>query len=228
MPKPTALLRALVPLSVLAAVATGAACQSPSASQPPGKSIPSPVRTPVPPPHKKYTTPITRLLDNATYQTTRTRFYDPAYVRLAYPNGDVPIKRGVCTDVVIRALRAAGTDLQKNVHEDMRRNFRAYPAKWGLKRPDPNIDHRRVPNLQTYFKRHGKALPVTDRVADYRPGDIVSWRLPNGLDHIGIVADGAVPGEVRHPVIHNIGRGAAEEDVLFAWKITGHYRYFAR
>ncbi|MBC7806522.1 MAG: DUF1287 domain-containing protein [Akkermansiaceae bacterium] len=182
-----------------------------------------------PPTAKKVAdTPVARLLENAKKQTTQTRFYDPAYVSLAYPNGDVSLERGVCTDVVIRALRASGVDLQKTVHEDMRRNFRAYPRKWGLKRPDSNIDHRRVPNLQTYFKRHGKSLPVTDRAADYRPGDIVSWKLPNGLDHIGVVSDALVPGQSRNAIIHNIGRGTEEEDVLFAWKITGHYRYFDR
>lgn len=156
-----------------------------------------------------------------------TRYYDPAYTSLRYPNGDVPMDRGVCTDVVIRALRASGVDLQKNVHEDMRQNFRAYPSKWGLKRPDPNIDHRRVPNLQTYFRRRGKSLPVTQKGSDYLPGDIVSWKLPNGLDHIGVVSDATVAGQNRHAVVHNIGRGAEQEDILFAWKITGHYRYFA-
>ncbi|MBC8137351.1 MAG: DUF1287 domain-containing protein [Fibrella sp.] len=167
------------------------------------------------------------MLENARKQTSQTHLYDPAYVSLTYPNGDVPIERGVCTDVVIRALRASGIDLQKLVHEDMRRSFRAYPSKWGAKRPDPNIDHRRVPNLQTYFRRHGKSLPVTQNKGDYRPGDIVSWKLPNGLDHTGIVSDATVPGQTRNAVIHNIGRGTEQEDVLFAWKITGHYRYFA-
>lgn len=183
---------------------------------------------PAPPTRKIIDSPLRRMLDNARKQTTQTRFYDPAYVSLAYPNGDVPIERGVCTDVVIRALRATGTDLQRNVHEDMRQNFGAYPRKWGLKRPDRNIDHRRVPNLQTYFKRHGKSLPVTANAADYRPGDIVSWKLPNGLDHIGVVSDATVPGQARNAVIHNIGRGTEQEDVLLAWKITGHYRYFDR
>lgn len=168
------------------------------------------------------------MLENAKKQTTKTRFYDPAYVSLPYPNGDVPIERGVCTDVVIRALRATGVDLQKQVHEDMRQNFRAYPKKWGAKRTDSNIDHRRVPNLQTYFKRHGKSLPITQNAGDYRPGDIVSWKLPNGLDHIGIVSDTTVSSQSRYAVIHNIGRGAEQEDILFAWKITGHYRYFVR
>jgi uncharacterized protein YijF (DUF1287 family) len=168
------------------------------------------------------------MLRNAKKQTTVTRLYDPAYVSLRYPNGDVPMDRGVCTDVVIRALRASGVDLQKNVHEDMRQNFRAYPKKWGAKRPDSNIDHRRVPNLQTYFRRHGKSLPVTQNPSDYRPGDVVSWKLPNGLDHIGVVDDTAVAGRNRYAVIHNIGRGAEQEDILFAWKITGHYRYFVR
>lgn len=172
--------------------------------------------------------PIARAVSSAKAQTKRTIYYDPAYVSLSYPGGDVPPDRGVCTDVVVRALRAAGVDLQQKVHEDMRAHFGAYPRKWGLKRPDSNIDHRRVPNLQTYFKRYGKSLPITDRGREYQPGDIVSWKLSNGLDHIGIVSDAAVFGQDRYTVIHNIGRGVEQEDVLFAWKITGHYRYFAR
>jgi len=169
---------------------------------------------------------VSRMLASAHKQTAVTRYYDPAYVSLSYPSGDVPQDRGVCTDVVIRSLRATGKDLQKLVHDDMSGAFSAYPQKWGLRRPDTNIDHRRVPNLQTYFKRHDKLLPVSRNAADYLPGDIVSWQLPNGRDHIGVVSDTLVAGAKRHAVIHNIGQGAREEDVLFAWKITGHYRYF--
>ncbi len=172
------------------------------------------------------TTPTARLLADAHAQTHRTRLYDPAYVTLRYPGGDVPPDRGVCTDVVIRALRAGGVDLQKEVHEDMRRNFAAYPHKWGLRRPDPNIDQRRVPNLRTFFTRRGKSLPVTTSTTDYRPGDIVTWQLTSGLDHTGIVSDDLAASPDHCSVIHNIGRGTREEDVLFAWKITGHYRYF--
>lgn len=161
----------------------------------------------------------------AAQQIGKTLYYDAAYVRLAYPNGDIPLERGVCADVVIRALRTQQIDLQKLLHEDMQANFAAYPQKWKLKRPDSNIDHRRVPNLETWFERHDKALPITDKYSDYQPGDIVSWRLSNGLAHTGVVS-------LKHAydgtplVVHNIGAGAQEEDVLFSWRIVGHYRYF--
>lgn len=153
-----------------------------------------------------------------------TTGYDPAYRKLAYPGGDVPASTGVCCDVVIRALRTAhGFDLQKAVHEDMRAAFAAYPKKWGLKKPDANIDHRRVPNLQTFFQRRGWSIAVTTAGADYQPGDIVTWDLGNGLAHIGIVSDRSAKSGTPL-AIHNIGRGAQQEDVLFAWTITGHYR----
>ena len=165
----------------------------------------------------------------AQAQVGVTLTYDPAYVRLAYPGGDVPTDRGVCSDVVVRAFRnGAKIDLQQRLHEDMRANFARYPALWGLRKPDTNIDHRRVPNLRRYFERQGKSLPVTTRAADYRPGDLVSWTLPNGLAHIGVVSGRrsvADPGRLL--VVHNIGAGAKEEDVLFAWTQTGHYRWFA-
>lgn len=168
----------------------------------------------------------TRLVAGARAQVGVTRSYDPSYVSLAYPGGDVPADRGVCSDVVVRALRAAGLDLQKAVHDDMRGNFAAYLAIWGLKRADPNIDHRRVPNLARWFERQGTAKPVTRQASDYRPGDIVAWRLVNGLAHIGVVSDRrASDGSGRHLVIHNIGQGTREEDVLFAWRQTGHYRW---
>lgn len=158
-----------------------------------------------------------------------TLHYDPAYVRLAYPNGDVPSDRGVCSDVVVRAFRnGAKIDLQQRLHEDMRANFDRYPSLWGLRKPDTNIDHRRVPNLRRYFERQGKSLRVSARAADYLPGDIVSWTLPNGLAHIGIVSSRpAAADPARLLVVHNIGAGAKEEDVLFAWTQTGHYRWFA-
>ncbi|MDO5691338.1 MAG: DUF1287 domain-containing protein [Pseudomonadota bacterium] len=152
--------------------------------------------------------------------------YDPAYVVLAYPGGDVPEGRGVCTDVVIRAYRALGVDLQQRVHEDMKRNFSAYPRLWGLRSTDRNIDHRRVPNLQTFFTRHGSKLPLREGTSHYRPGDLVTWRLPGNLPHIGIVSDRRVPDGQRPLIIHNIGAGSAEEDVLLAYPITGHYRYY--
>jgi hypothetical protein len=166
------------------------------------------------------------LVRAARSQVGVTVVYDGAYVRLAYPGGDVPIDRGVCTDVLVRALRAQGQDLQKLVHEDMRANFRAYPALWGLRRPDRNIDHRRVPNLERYLQRRGMALAVSAAAGDYRPGDIVSWRLPGGLPHIGIVSDArAADGSGRPLVVHNIGQGTREEDVLFALKPVGHFRW---
>lgn len=155
--------------------------------------------------------------------------YDPSYVGIDYPNGDVPATMGVCTDVVIRSLRRAyGVDLQKNVHEDMKANFSAYPTIWGLTRTDKNIDHRRVPNLEVYFARMGQDLPITKDPKDYKPGDIVAWRLDGnsgkgGLAHIGIVSDRlSVTGIPL--IIHNIGGGPEESDMLFDHKITGHYR----
>ena len=152
--------------------------------------------------------------------------YDPAYVRLPYPGGDVPPDTGVCTDEVIRAYRAVGIDLQKEVHEDMAANFSAYPRKWGRREPDPNIDHRRVPNLMVFFSRKGESLPITDRADDYAPGDLVTWDLGRGLTHIGMVVDRKAMLARRYMIVHNIGQGPKMEDVLFDWKITGHYRYF--
>lgn len=173
------------------------------------------------------------LLDAAHAQVGVTLRYDPAYVRLPYPNGDVPLDRGVCSDVVIRAYRALDIDLQQRVHEDMRAHFSAYPALWRLRRPDRSIDHRRVPNLETFFTRHGRRLPVSADPADYRPGDLVTWRLPGNLPHIGIVTTrrdaggslAALPLAPRPWIVHNVGAGAQVEDVLFAWPIAGHFRY---
>src|SRR2546429_2841892 len=130
-----------------------------------------------------------RVVASANEQPEQTRSYDPSYVKIAYPGGDVPLERGACTDVIIRAFRKGGVDLQKEVHEDMERNFAAYPAKWGLKSPDPNIDHRRVPNLMTFFERKGKALAITNNPEDYLPGDVVTWDLGNGSTHIGMVSN---------------------------------------
>lgn len=158
----------------------------------------------------------------AAGQVGVTTLYDPSYVGLAYPGGDVPLERGVCADVVVRAFRAAGVDLQVEVHEDMKRNFAAYPRNWGLRRTDRNIDHRRVPNLMKYFERKGKSLPLD---AAYEPGDVVAWRLPNGLHHIGVVAEARAPGARHRAVVHNIGAGARSEDVLYAFQILGHYRW---
>ncbi len=150
--------------------------------------------------------------------------YDARYVRLPYPGGDVPPDRGVCTDVILRAYRAQGFDLQKAVHEDMARAWEAYPRDWGLRRPDPNIDHRRVPNLAVFFTRHGQRLPLPRTAADVRPGDLVTWRLASGVPHIGLVSDRRSPAGTPL-VIHNIGAGTQEEDRLFAYALTGHFRF---
>ena len=165
-----------------------------------------------------------KLVQAARSQVGVTLGYDPVYRRLDYPGGDVPLATGVCTDVLIRALRQQGLDLQKSVHEDMRAHFSAYPRNWGLQRPDRNIDHRRVPNLMTWFRRQGMALEVSDKSADYQAGDIVTWDLGRGLTHIGIVSDRTSPAGVPL-VLHNIGRGTQEEDILFGFAITGHYRF---
>jgi len=160
----------------------------------------------------------------ARAQIGRTVKYDPAYRALAYPDGDLPMEVGVCTDVVIRALRTGlGMDLQRLVHEDMKHSFAEYPRTWGLKRPDRNIDHRRVPNLITFFQRSGWSLPLTRSPRDYQPGDLVTCTVPPHLPHILIVSDRA-NREGRPLVIHNIGAGTREEDRLFEFPITGHFR----
>jgi uncharacterized protein YijF (DUF1287 family) len=152
---------------------------------------------------------IKKMLESAVEQTSLTKSYDPNYTVIAYPNGDVPVEKGVCTDVVIRAFRRAGVDLQREVHEDMRANFSSYPKKWNLKSPDTNIDHRRVPNLQTFFARQGKSLPTTEKPEDYKPGDVVSWDLNGkGMTHIGLVSNIYNEGTKRYLIIHNIGAGA--------------------
>jgi uncharacterized protein YijF (DUF1287 family) len=171
-------------------------------------------------------TPLEKVNAGAIEQTTQTTSYDASYVKLDYPNGDVPLDTGVCADVVVRAFRKAGIDLQKELHQDMKKNFAKYPQKWGARRPDTNIDHRRVPNLMTWFDRQGKARPVTKDAKDYLPGDVVAWQLDNGLPHIGMVSKIKVGETERYAVVHNIGLGARIEDALFVWKITGHYRYF--
>ena len=167
-----------------------------------------------------------RLLAAAHAQVGRTLIYDPSYQRIGFPGGDVPLYRGVCADVVVRALRGIGVDLQREVNLDMRAHFAAYPQQWGMREADPNIDHRRVPNLETWFRRHGMALTASLQARDYLPGDIVSWRLERGQPHIGIVSDRRSAEGLRPLVIHNIGYGAQEQDVLFDWQINGHFRYF--
>ena len=164
------------------------------------------------------------MIDGAKRQVGVTRYYDPGYRSIRYPGGDVPLDRGVCTDVVIRAYRNAGIDLQVLVHEDMKNNFAKYPRTWGLRAPDTNIDHRRVPNLAMFFFRKGASVPVTRKGADYKPGDVVTWLLTAGVPHIGVVSDVPVRGTDRYLVVHNIGRGAEIEDVLFSYRLTGHYR----
>ncbi len=170
-----------------------------------------------------------RLASNVTY--------DPAYVSIKYPMGDVPAHTGVCSDVIIRSYRAVGLDLQELVHKDMRRAFGKYPKRWGLKRTDKNIDHRRVANLRVFFTRHGKALKISAKAADYKVGDLVSWDLSGTktsslihtkLPHIGIVTDKRSNDGKRPLIVHNIGQGPKLDDMLFDYKITGHYRYLPR
>src|SRR5262245_2338175 len=166
-----------------------------------------------------------RLVSAARLQTQTSAVYDGAYRSIDYPMGDVPRNRGVCTDVVIRAYRAIGIDLQVLVHEDMRSNFARYPQLWGLTQPDTNIDHRRVPNLQRFFERADAKVGNADAAATYKPGDLVTWMLPGNLPHIGIVSDRFAPGTTRRMMIHNIGVGPVEDDILLTYPITGHYRY---
>jgi uncharacterized protein len=168
---------------------------------------------------------IQKIIANAIDQTKITHSYDPAYVKLAYPGGDVPMSTGVCTDVIIRAFRAINIDLQQEVHQDMQHNFGAYPHNWGAKAPDPNIDHRRVPNLMVWLQRKGKAVPITKDGRDYQPGDIVTWDFGGGQQHIGIVTNIRVTPD-RLAIVDNAGWGTRVEDVLFVWKQIGHYRYF--
>jgi len=165
-------------------------------------------------------------LVSATLDLTKQNVkYDPKYFSIAYPNGDLPSDKGVCTDVIIRAYRKLGIDLQKEVHEDMKANFSVYPKNWGLTHTDTNIDHRRVANLMTFFSRKGITLPITNNPEDYHPGDIVCWDLGSGIEHIGIVVSEKANVFDRYKVVHNIGAGQVLEDCLFQFKIIGHYRY---
>lgn len=169
-----------------------------------------------------------RLTAAAIERTHHSVRYDPSYVRIPYPDGDVPANVGVCANEVIRFYRAVGIDLQKEVHEDMVRDFDAYPHNGGgiHSRPDPSIDHRRVPNLMVFFSRKGETLRTAIRGEDYSPGDLVTWDLGCDVPHIGIVVDQKSPQSGHYMIVHNIGKGPKMEDVLFHWKITGHYRYF--
>jgi hypothetical protein len=169
-----------------------------------------------------------KLVVAAIERTNHSVKYTSTYVRIPYPGGDVPEGTGVCSDEIIRAYRVVGVDLQKEVHEDMMKNWPEYPskAKWNQSHPDPSIDHRRVPNLMVFFSRKGESVPITQRAEDYSPGDIVTWDLGGDVPHIGIVVNAKSPESARLLIVHNIGRGPKMEDVLFAWKLTGHYRYF--
>lgn len=171
-----------------------------------------------------------KLVEQAILQTKTEVTYVPEYVKIKYPNGDVPSNTGVCTDLIIRSYRGLNIDLQKEVHEDMVKNFKNYPKLWKLKAPDTNIDHRRVPNLMTFFKNKKADLKITTSGDDYKPGDIVTWNLQNkntvsGITHIGIVIDKKSGDGKRYLVAHNIGSGNQIEDMLFSYKIIGHFRY---
>lgn len=166
-----------------------------------------------------------KLSDAALTLTQQKVQYDPQYFSIPYPNGDVPADKGVCTDVVIRAYRKVGIDLQKEVHEDMKANFKLYPDNWGLKSTDKNIDHRRVPNLMKYFSRFGTVKKISTNADDYKPGDIVAWNLTGSVTHIGIVVDKKSPDGKRYMIVHNIGSGQVTEDVLFSYTIIGHYSF---
>lgn len=153
--------------------------------------------------------------------------YDPAYFSIKYPNGDVPKNKGVCTDVVIRSYRKLGIDLQKEVHEDMLKNFSAYPniKKWGLHKTDTNIDHRRVPNLEVFFTRKGEKLSVSNVANDYKTGELVTWIIGNKYPHVGIITNKKSSDGLRLMIVHNVGNGQVLEDCLFDWKIVGHFKY---
>ncbi|GAA0725634.1 DUF1287 domain-containing protein [Aquimarina litoralis] len=165
-------------------------------------------------------------LSDATLTLTEQKVtYDPSYFSISYPNGDVPSDKGVCTDVVIRAYRKLGIDLQKEVHEDMKSNFSIYPKNWGLSKTDKNIDHRRVPNLMRFFSRFGTVKSISNKSEDYLPGDIVCWSLGGGLTHIGLVVDKKSSDQKRYLIVHNIGDGQVLADCLFDYTIIGHYCY---
>jgi uncharacterized protein len=166
-----------------------------------------------------------RLSDAALELTRQSVEYDPSYFTMDYPNGDIPANKGVCADVIIRAYRKLGIDLQKEVHEDMLTNFNHYPKMWGLSKPDKNIDHRRVPNLMVFFNRKGIVKPITGNQADYQPGDIVCWNLGGAVTHIGIVVNRKSADGKRFLIVHNIGGGQVLADCLFQYKIIGHYQY---
>jgi uncharacterized protein len=212
--------RMIAVMFLLAVAVSATACQrvarmeeAPSAAN--GRRPSTPISSPV----------LRKVVGDAIAQADYTLYYDPSYVKLDYPGGDVPPDRGVCSDVIVRAFRKGGVDLQKEVHEDMIRSFSAYPRKWGLAAPDANIDHRRVPNLMVYFERQQKSLKISRAATDYLPGDVVTWDLGGGATHIGLVTNIISETTGGYLVAHNMG-AARVEDVLFSWEIIGHYRYF--
>ena len=219
-PKYNCVARLLLVICVLAA--SGCQRETPVVSHRPAVA-PTPIIKPLP---DNASPQLKQMLDGAIAQAGVTTGYDPSYVALDYPGGDVPETTGVCSDVVVRAFRKAGIDLQKEVHEDMKAARSAYSNRWGATNPDRNIDHRRVLNLMTYFARQGKSLPISSSATDYQPGDIVAWELTSGIEHIGIVTNMLSDSEDRYLIVHNIGAGARIEDVLFRWTIKGHYRIF--
>ena len=215
-----------IALSVLAVLTAG--CNRPT----PGRKLanavspaPSPAVSANPLPAQA-SPQLKQLVAAAVEQSKVTTGYDPSWVKIGYPNGDVPPDTGVCSDVVVRAFRKTGIDLQKEVHEDMTRAWSVYPKRWGANRTDTNIDHRRVLNLMTYFNRQQKSLPITNDRADYLPGDVIAWQLSDGVEHIGILTNHWSQPDNHYLIVHNIGSGARIEDVLLSWKIIGHYRYF--
>ena len=168
-------------------------------------------------------------ISNAAIELTKDEvIYDGSYYSIPYPNGDIPNGLGVCSDVVIRTYRSLGLDLQKEIHEDMKNNFDKYPKIWGLKKPDKNIDHRRVPNQMTYFKRQGSSLTITNKSENYLPGDVVAWDLGGGTTHIGVVVNKKSLFSDNYMIVHNIGAGQNIDDCLFDFKIIGHYRFLKK
>lgn len=212
---------------VLAGLVFGGCAAPPAEHRAPAESAPDVAAGPadsVPPEAPPSEAPGDLLARAAREQIGVTVHYDPSYRSIEYPNGDIPADRGVCTDVVIRAYRRLGVDLQVLVHEDMREAFGEYPNAWGLARPDPNIDHRRVLNLAVFFRRHGQELSSGASAEEFQPGDLVTWRLPSGAPHIGVVSDARSPSGTPL-IVHNLSRGVLEEDILFAFPITGHFRF---
>jgi len=214
----------LFPIAICLMMLVAISCQRPTQRRAVAVVIPpSSVVQPLP---AEASSQLKNFVEAAIEQSKVTTGYDPSWVKIDYPNGDVSSDTGVCSDVVVRAFRKAGIDLQKEVHEDMTRAWSEYPRKWGARGTDTNIDHRRVLNLTTYFDRQGKSLPITNDRTDYLPGDVVAWELSDGVEHIGILTNLSSEPDKHYLIVHNIGAGARVEDVLLSWKIIGHYRYF--